>query len=266
MGALEQIIPSPETIFSRILVGIDGSPEALEAAAQAAALAGPQATLELVSAWHLGQPVVTGMPSVPTAETDGAEVRRRAEDAAAAAALEFPAAHTQVVHGPPGDVLLATASDERSTLIAVGSHGLGRMPGIVFGSTATRVIHDAPCSVLVARSGRVVPPSRIVVGVDGSEASARAFGAARHLAERFGGEVVPVVAEGHDAVDLPAISLAVGDSFHVTPGEPVPVLTAAAANADLLVVGSRGLRGLRALGSVSERVAHRADCSTLIVR
>jgi nucleotide-binding universal stress UspA family protein len=128
------------------------------------------------------------------------------------------------------------------------------------------VIHDAPCSVLVARSGRVVPPSRIVVGVDGSEASARAFGAARHLAERFGGEVVTVVAEGHDAVDLPAISLVAGDSFHVTPGEPVPVLTAAAANADLLVVGSRGLRGLRALGSVSERVAHRADCSTLIVR
>jgi nucleotide-binding universal stress UspA family protein len=140
------------------------------------------------------------------------------------------------------------------------------MPGIVFGSTATRVIHDAPCSVLVARSGRVVPPSRILVGVDGSEASARAYEAGRHLAERFGAEMVPVVAEGHDSVDLPAISLVAGDSFHVTPGEPVPVLTAAAADADLLVVGSRGLHGVRALGSVSERVAHRADCSILIVR
>jgi nucleotide-binding universal stress UspA family protein len=52
----------------------------------------------------------------------------------------------------------------------------------------------------------------------------------------------------------------------VTPEEPVPVLTAASADADLLVVGSRGLRGVRALGSVSERVAHRAACSTLIVR
>jgi len=32
------------------------------------------------------------------------------------------------------------------------------------------------------------------------------------------------------------------------------------------VVGSRGLHGLQALGSVSERVAHEARCSTLIVR
>ena len=37
-------------------------------------------------------------------------------------------------------------------------------------------------------------------------------------------------------------------------------------DADLLVVGSRGLHGVRALGSVSERVAHRAPCSVLVVR
>jgi fatty acid/phospholipid biosynthesis enzyme len=35
---------------------------------------------------------------------------------------------------------------------------------------------------------------------------------------------------------------------------------------DLLVVGSRGLQGFRALGSVSERVAHEARCSVLVVR
>jgi len=38
------------------------------------------------------------------------------------------------------------------------------------------------------------------------------------------------------------------------------------ARADLIVLGSRGLRGLRALGSVSERVAHHAGCSLLVVR
>jgi nucleotide-binding universal stress UspA family protein len=32
----------------------------------------------------------------------------------------------------------------------------------------------------------------------------------------------------------------------------------------LVAVGSRGLTGLRALGSVSERVAHRAPCSVLV--
>ena len=35
---------------------------------------------------------------------------------------------------------------------------------------------------------------------------------------------------------------------------------------DLVVVGSRGLRGVRALGSVSERVAHDARSSVLVVR
>jgi nucleotide-binding universal stress UspA family protein len=34
----------------------------------------------------------------------------------------------------------------------------------------------------------------------------------------------------------------------------------------LVVLGSRGLTGVRALGSVSERVAHRAPCSVLVAR
>jgi nucleotide-binding universal stress UspA family protein len=32
------------------------------------------------------------------------------------------------------------------------------------------------------------------------------------------------------------------------------------------VLGSRGLRGVRALGSVSEQVGHEAACSVLVVR
>ena len=57
-----------------------------------------------------------------------------------------------------------------------------------------------------------------------------------------------------------------GHRYEKLTDEPVRALVAASADADLLVVGSRGLDGLRALGSVSERVAHRARCSTLIVR
>ena len=47
---------------------------------------------------------------------------------------------------------------------------------------------------------------------------------------------------------------------------PVVALVEAARDADLLIVGSRGLHGLKALGSVSERVAHDASCSVLVVR
>jgi nucleotide-binding universal stress UspA family protein len=45
-------------------------------------------------------------------------------------------------------------------------------------------------------------------------------------------------------------------------------ITGAAASADaaLVVIGNRGLRGTHALTSVSERVAHEAPCSVLVLR
>jgi len=45
-----------------------------------------------------------------------------------------------------------------------------------------------------------------------------------------------------------------------------PVDTFSDVDTDLLVLGSRGLRGVHALGSVSERAAHRAGCSVLVIR
>jgi nucleotide-binding universal stress UspA family protein len=51
-----------------------------------------------------------------------------------------------------------------------------------------------------------------------------------------------------------------------SPDAPIAALVAAAADADLLVLGSRGLRGLKALGSVSERVAHQAHPLVVVVR
>jgi nucleotide-binding universal stress UspA family protein len=63
----------------------------------------------------------------------------------------------------------------------------------------------------------------------------------------------------------------------MTGAEPVPltetgpaheriVAAARSQRASLVVLGSRGLRGIRALGSVSERVVHEAQCSVLIAR
>ena len=54
----------------------------------------------------------------------------------------------------------------------------------------------------------------------------------------------------------------------VSEGSPGDVLVAAAADADLVVVGSRGRGGLRSalLGSVSSHVAHHAPCPVVIVR
>jgi nucleotide-binding universal stress UspA family protein len=48
--------------------------------------------------------------------------------------------------------------------------------------------------------------------------------------------------------------------------KPADYLVAASEDADLLVLGSRGLHSFAALGSVSERVAHKASCPVLVVR
>ena len=48
--------------------------------------------------------------------------------------------------------------------------------------------------------------------------------------------------------------------------KPVDALVEASKASDLVIVGSRGLHGLESLGSVSERVAHQASCSVLVVR
>jgi nucleotide-binding universal stress UspA family protein len=47
--------------------------------------------------------------------------------------------------------------------------------------------------------------------------------------------------------------------------QPAALLVERSRHADLVVLGSRGLHGIRALGSVSERVAHHGLCSVLVV-
>ena len=253
-------------IFSRVLVGVDGTPESFDALRQAALVKAPAGTITCLAAWDLAPPLVTPMTVLPPRDAEEREARSFAEETVQRAQAYISSAEATVVHGFAGHALIDAARHERSTLLVIGSHGQRRAEGILLGSTATLLLHDAPCSVLLARESAHLTPRRIVVGVDGSPESAAAYSVARYLAGRFDGDVSVVVAEGRTPIDPAAISLIVGDGFRVVPEEPLQALTAASAGADLVVLGSRGLHGLKSLGSVSERVAHRADCSTLIVR
>lgn len=106
-------------------------------------------------------------------------------------------------------------------------------------------------------------PRSIVVGVDGSPASQEAEALARSLAERLAVPLHVVVAQGGKPVDIEGLRGT--KDLQWDDRRPVDALVAASEGADLLVLGSRGLHGLDALGSVSERVAHAARSPVLVV-
>lgn len=89
-----------------------------------------------------------------------------------------------------------------------------------------------------------------------------AVAVAEELGRRFDASVELVAGVGGKAVDFDRL----GRSVRIDARAPVDALVDAALEADLVVVGNRGLHGLRSLGSVSARVAARCDCSVLVVR
>jgi nucleotide-binding universal stress UspA family protein len=137
----------------------------------------------------------------------------------------------------------------------------------------------------------------IVVGTDGSDTAKRAVAEATRLAEALGGKVHVVSAyepvrgakiEGPPAgaakvwevrpdsmvqtiVDQAAAGArrhGVAVQVHTLTGDPADALLEIAKRekADLIVVGSRGMHGVaRVLGSVPNKVSHRARCHVLIV-
>lgn len=200
------------------------------------------------------------------------------------------------------DLIVRDAAAWQADLIVTGSRGRGPITSMLLGSVAAAVSDHAPCPVLVARRPTC---TRIVLAEDGSEGS---FEARRLLSrwEVFKGLPVTVVsvaqlprtlrsgvaptmldearaAEAEMAAEVRAahegLARAAAEDLRVAglkaqadlrEGDPAAEIIAAAqrANADLIVIGSRGRSGItRALlGSVARNVLLHADCSVLIVR
>lgn len=252
------------SVCERILIGVDGRKSSLDACRQAARLAGPETTVEAAFA-SLFPPATARALGVE----DVAERLERTSSSALGAAGRIlgPHARLRVLEGFTVEALLEEVKRLEATLLAIGPPERARIEEIVLGGVGGELLHQAPCSVLVARP---VPseasfPRSIVVGIDGSEPAGFAYEVADRLATRFHSEIRAMVADGGKQVDLDVIRRR-HPGVDVAAGAPVEALVEAAACADLLVVGSRGLHGLRALGSVSERVAHEAACSVLVVR
>lgn len=254
----------PESVFAHALVGVDGTEAGFEACRQARVLVEPEGSLDLVFAVETGLAVHTGL----SAPRIAAEMEREGADALTAAAeIVGRRASPRLIRGAPTAMLLRELERTGASLVAVGSHGHRRVAEMMLGGVSGELLHRAPCSVLVARrpAAEAPFPRSLLVGVDGSAEAERALAVARYLATRFAVPLRIVTALRDSDADLPRIHL------HIPFGEeiderPVDALQKASADVDLLIVGSRGLHGARALGSVSERIAHCAACSVLVVR
>lgn len=251
-------VVSTTTVFDRILCAVDESRESLAAVSQATLLAAPEGSLELVAVAETFRASHAGWSSASVA----AQIDREASEALARAAELSPGAARHLARGHAASVLLHASRSSAATLVAVGATIPSHTRDRLLGSVAEDVVRQANCSVLVARRRSNPRPLRIVCGIDGSSDSLRARAVAEELCRRFGSELDLVAASGGKGLATEGLD----GEVRLDSRRPVDALTDAALDADLVVVGNRGLHGILSLGSVSARVAARSACSVLVVR
>jgi nucleotide-binding universal stress UspA family protein len=272
---LRQLDSSPVPIFDNILCGVDGSRGSYEAVRQAAALAEPGARLVLVAVT-----AVRGARSQQTAAIAPERARRalaHARRLALAAGVEDVT--VDIDDGAPvTERLLARARDHH--LLAIGAPAMSRIAHILVGGTATEAAHLLTASVLLVRR----PPAgvtfgeRMLVASDGSDRSEGLVDFAAAFARRRGASLVLVHAFHGEtgaqptaiAAQVERVTAALGEeaAVRIERGSPRNLIlaTAETERCSLIIVASRRLSGLRALGSLSERLVHDARCSVLVMR
>jgi nucleotide-binding universal stress UspA family protein len=182
-----------------------------------------------------------------------------------------------------------------AVLVVVGSTRRGPVGRVAPGTTAERLMHGAPCPVVIVPAGLDADwsPDRIAVGFVDLEDGRGALRAAAALSRAVGAELRPVTAvepaAGRSAAvaaygaggqqesraiaqreldaalaELPSGVRARGEVVVAPPAEALVVLSE---DVDLLVCGSRGYGPLRAvlMGSVSHAVIRRARCPVVVV-
>jgi len=69
----------------------------------------------------------------------------------AAACEDYKNTESSVVRGIPYEEILKFAAEKGINLIVIGTHGRKGLDRVLFGSTAERVVRNAPCPVLTVR-------------------------------------------------------------------------------------------------------------------
>jgi nucleotide-binding universal stress UspA family protein len=162
-GALVSAPPDQRTrgggVFTRIVVGTDGSDTAAEAVRQAVDLAKlTNAQLSIVSAYEPVskrrlQSEQEGAPADVQYEIGPREDVNLVLDAAAAnARKEGLEVQTHPVEGDPAEAILTVAEEVDADLIVVGNKGMTGARRFLLGSVPNNVSHHAPCAVMIVRT------------------------------------------------------------------------------------------------------------------
>jgi nucleotide-binding universal stress UspA family protein len=258
--------------FGRIVCGVNGSRADAETVRQAAILSGSEGRLEIVCVID-----VRGFGPNEQANIAPARAEAALQHARGAARELGVNAHTCTVHGSsPWDSLANMAAG--ADLLVLGSRGGSRAGGVVLGSVATEAVHRAELPVLIARQAPGAPfPERILLASDGSPSSRAAAALTANIARVHGSEVTLLTAGEETPGARHELAQQTADLAVATGREPLVVIsakpprTAIAEHAldqhpSLVVLGSSGRMGLRAVASVSEHVAHHVRSSVLVAR
>jgi len=277
----------------RIVVGVDGSPGSERALMWALDDAQVRRLdVEAVYAWN--EPVSiypANLYADPAAhQAAGAKVLAHAVSVAGeTGSVELT---SRLVQEDAASALLDASKD--AELLVVGSRGRGGFTGLLLGSVSRTCLHLATVPIVVVPPGSTVGTTRrIVVGVDGSPSAREALSwALSEAAARDASLRVVNVYDLAPYATIGTISAPTDDEFALktsralleemtedandgvevellaTSGAPARTLLDAARQADLLVVGSRGLGTVRRLlvGSVSQQCVYHSSCPVAVVR
>jgi nucleotide-binding universal stress UspA family protein len=280
----------------RVLVGTDGSPDAVRAADWLACFPLPaESQILVVSVLHH-----LGSRAAEHENAMHALARQVVEDARLK--LVPRAVDVRLMEGEVRERLLHTAEEWKADLIVLGARGLSGVERAFLGSVSLSVAREAHCAVVIVK-GAAKALQRVVVGLDDSEHSRHALNFIGSLPLEADTELLLVgVAEKthlpRSAPDLVADQLRafiaevdeeakartqqilVDAAKTITRrgraqlrsvvGNPSDEIVAVAktTGAQLIVLGSRGIGRLRRLllGSVSESVLSQSECTVMITK
>ncbi len=247
--------------YPRVLVGTDGSPDAVAAVQIGATIAGR-----------------SGVPLVIAHSGDGEDRNTSgsvlAEAEATATASGVTTVEMWALEGKAPDLLLNLANEQPDQLVVVGSAGLSKASSRLVGSTSNRLTHHSLADVLFAKAPLPDSWNFVALTTDGSPTSlhavrhglrvAAALGATPRLvtaarSEEAGAEILDKALAGLGA-DGPI------DREVLVDPHPASAVANASWKYELVVIGNRGMSGpSRLLGSVANKVTHELRTNLLLV-